>query len=342
MKKSILVLLLGLSFLISCNSDQKVLDTLNEYNLSQEEKGYHFGDKIQLPSEVLERAEHISISFGEKKLDKLEISPEYFSLGDNNVTFEITTKSGKVLTQDANINVYAKTPEKSISYKIVAEYPHNPNGFTQGFQLDGNTIYESDGQTGESRVLKYNLGTTEPIATTHLEDEYFGEGATLVGDTLYQLTWQHKKGFIYDKATLKPLGEYAYPNSIGEGWGLTYDGKDMIFSDGTKNIYFINPKDPSTIVRQIGVANTNSTYDDLNELEYYNGFIYANVWQTPYIIKINPKTGESVGKIDLSEIVKKHTKGSDDVLNGIAIKGNNLLVTGKTWDKIYEIEITEK
>ena len=206
MKKSILVLLLGLSFLISCNSDQKVLDTLNEYNLSQEEKGYHFGDKIQLPSEVLERAEHISISFGEKKLDKLEISPEYFSLGDNNVTFEITTKSGKVLTQDANINVYAKTPEKSISYKIVAEYPHNPNGFTQGFQLDGNTIYESDGQTGESRVLKYNLGTTEPIATTHLEDEYFGEGATLVGDKLYQLTWQHKKGFIYDKVTLKPLG----------------------------------------------------------------------------------------------------------------------------------------
>ena len=151
-----------------------------------------------------------------------------------------------------------------------------------------------------------------------------------------------KKGFIYDKATLKPLGEYAYPNSIGEGWGLTYDGKDMIFSDGTKNIYFINPKDPSTIVRQIGVANTNSTYDDLNELEYYNGFIYANVWQTPYILKIDPKTGESVGKIDLSEIVKKHTKGSDDVLNGIAIKGNNLLVTGKTWDKIYEIEITEK
>lgn len=207
------------------------------------------------------------------------------------------------------------------------------------FQLDGNTVYESDGQQGESRILKYSLGSTTATVSTPQSAEIFSEGSTIVGDKVYQLTWQNKKGFVYDKNSLKLLNEFAYPNILGEGWGLTYDGKDLIVSDGTKNIYFLSPSDPSKVVRYISVAGNSEVYDQLNELEYHNGYIYANVWQTPYILKIDPKSGEVVGKFDFSELVKKNTKGNDDVLNGIAFKGNNMLVTGKYWPVIYEVSV---
>jgi glutamine cyclotransferase len=325
--------------LSSCNKDEKILSTLSEYNMDMQTKGYHFGDKISLPKEVTENAESIAISFGDKEVENLTIDPQFFTLGDNAVSFVIKTKNGETLSQDATINVFAKNPEANINYTLVKEYPHNPANFVQGFQLDGNTIYESDGQNGTSQILKYELGSTTPIAHTPQSQEIFSEGAALVGDKVYQLTWQNKKGFIYNKSDLKLESEFAYPNRIGEGWGLTFDGKDLLLSDGTKNIYFLNPKDPSKVIKTISVAGSNQVYDQLNELEYHNGYLYSNVWQKPIILKINPKTGEVVGKIDLTEIAKKNQKGNDDVLNGIAFKGNNMLVTGKNWSTIYEIEL---
>ena len=126
---------------------------------------------------------------------------------------------------------------------------------------------------------------------------------------------------------------------IGGGWGLTFDGKNLIASDGTKNLYFLNVSDPSKLVKYISVAGNTEAFDQLNELEYKDGFIYANVWQKPIILKINPANGEVVGKLDFSEVAKKHTTDSDNVLNGIAFKGENMLVTGKNWDKIYEIKL---
>lgn len=304
-----------------------------------ESKGYHFGDKIEIPKEVKESAENISISFGEQEIQKLVITPEFFTLGDNAVTFNIKKKDGEILQQDATINVFAKTPEKNFIYKIVKEYPHDTNSFVQGFQLEGNTIYESDGQHGISRIWKYTLGTTTPIASTPQPNDVFSEGSTIVGDKVYQLTWQNKKGFIYEKNSLKLLGEFPYPNFMGEGWGLTFDGKNLIASDGTKNIYFLDVNNPSKMLRYISVAGNTEAYDQLNELEYHNGFIYANVWQKPIILKINPANGEVVGKFDFSAIAKQHTSDNDDVLNGIAFKGNNMLITGKNWSKIYEVEI---
>lgn len=327
--------------LVSCNKDKEILNSLNDYNTSMESKGYHFGDKLSLPKEVTDNAESISISFGDKETNQLTIDPKYFSLGDNAVTFNIKKKDGSNLVQDATINVFAKTPEANLTYKIIKEYPHDVKNFVQGFQLEGNTIYESDGQNGESRILKYNLGSTTPIASTPQDKEVFSEGATIVGNKIYQLTWQNKKGFIYDKNSLKLLGEFPYSNLIGEGWGLTYDGKDLLLSDGTKNIYFLNPAKPEDVVRTISVAGNSEVYDQLNELEYHDGYLYANVWQKPIILKIDPKNGEVVGKFDFSALAKENTKGSDDVLNGIAFKGNNMLITGKNWPKIYEVEITK-
>ena len=339
MKIRTLIAVFAFSFFVSCNKDKEILNTLNDYNISMESKGYHFGDALQLPKEVTENAESISISFGDKETSNLVIDPEYFTLGDNAVTFNIKKKNGEIITQDATVNVFAKTPEAKLTYEIVKEYPHDPKSFVQGFLLEGNTVYESDGQNGSSRILKYTLGSTTPIVETPQSDEIFSEGAAIVGDKIYQLTWQNKKGFIYNKSDLSLISEFAYPNVIGEGWGLTYDNKNLILSDGTKNIYFLDVKDPSKIVRYISVAGNTEAYDKLNELEYHKGFIYANVWQQPVILKINPANGEVVGKFDFTEIAKKHTTNSDDVLNGIAFKGDNMLITGKNWDKIYEVSI---
>ena len=340
MKIRLLCTVFALVFLSSCNKDKEILNTLNDYNLSLESKGYHFGDVLELPKEVTENAESISISFGDKETSKLVVDPAFFTLGDNPVTFNITKKGGEVLNQDATINVFAKNPEANLTYEIIKEYPHDSKSFTQGFLLEGNTIYESDGQMGESRIWKYTLGNTTPIAETKQGNDVFSEGCAIVGDKIYQLTWRNKIGFVYDKNSLKLVSEFPYPNVMGEGWGLTYDGKNLIASDGTKNIYFLNSSDPSKMVRYISVAGHTEAFDQLNELEYHKGFIYANVWQKPIILKINPANGEVVGKFDFTEIAKINTKDeTNDVLNGIAFKGDNMLVTGKLWSKIYEISV---
>lgn len=339
MKKNLLVILFSGLLMLSCNKDKEILNALNNYNLSMESEGYHFGDKLEIPKEVSAEAKSINISFGDKETSSLVIDPKFYTLGDNAVTFNITLKNGEILNQDATINVFAKSPEKTYTYTVVKEYPHDPKNFLQGFQLEGNTVYESDGQEGQSRILKYTLGTTTPIASTKQPDDVFSEGSAIVGDKVYQLTWKNKKGFIYDKNSLQLLSEFPYPNMMGEGWGLTYDGKYLLASDGTKNIYFLKPSDPSQIVKYISVAGNEAVYDSINELEYHNGFIYANVWQKPYILKIDPATGEAVGKIDFSAIVQTNSTGGNDVLNGIAFKGDNMLVTGKNWSKIYEVII---
>lgn len=339
MKENLLAGFTAVILLISCHKDEKILDVLSDYNNSMELKGYHFGDKLNLPEEVKDNAETISITLGEKETSDLTVNPKFFTLGDNKAVFNIRTKNGESLTQEATINVFTKKPEETISFQIVAEYPHDPGNFVQGFQLEGNTIYESDGGKGESKLLKYILGTTTPLAVVQQPEQDFSEGCTIVGNKIIQLTWQSKKGFIYDKNSLKLLSEFKYPNLLGEGWGLTYDGKNLIASDGSKQLFFLNPENPSQLIKTVAVAGNTHIYAQLNELEYHNGFIYANVWGKPIILKINPESGEVVGKLDLRGIAKKNTKGENDVLNGIAFKGENMLVTGKNWTKIYEIAI---
>lgn len=340
MKNKIIAGFAAFLMVVSCKDDEKVMNNLTDYNNSMEAKGYHFGDKLNLPQDVLDMAETITISFGDKETKDLVIDSKYFTLGDNAVTFNIKTKGGEMLNQDATINVYSKTPEQALNYEIVAEYPHNPANFVQGFQIDGNTIYESDGQYGTSRLITYKIGDTIPTKEVKQPADVFSEGSTIAGDKIYQLTWENKKGFVYDKNTLKLLSEFPYPDMMVKGWGLTYDGKNLIASDGTKNLYFLNPNDPSKIVRYISVAGNSSVYDQLNELEYYKGFVYANVWHQPIILKIDPKTGEVVGKFDFTNIAKPFTDAdSENVLNGIAFKGDNMVVTGKKWSKIYEVAV---
>lgn len=340
MKHKILTGLLVLGLLSSCNKDKEILNSLAEYNTTMESKGYHFGDALTLPKEVTDNAQSISISFGDKETSNLVVDPKFFTLGDNAVTFNIKDKNGKVLTQDATINVFAKNPEAVINYELVKDYPHSTDNFTEGFFLEGNTVYESVGLDGKSKLMRYTLGGTTPTSEVAQPADVFSEGIVALGNKIYQLTYKSKKGFIYDKSSLKLLNEFPYPNVMGEGWGMTTDGKSLIVSDGTKNIYFLDPNDPSKMQRYISVAGNSQIYDQINELEYHNGYIYSNVWQKPIILKINPQNGEVVGKMDLSKIVAENkTADVDAVLNGIAFKGDNMLVTGKHWPKIYELAI---
>jgi len=340
LKKNLISGILLLFLLISCRDDQKMLDVLADYNHSMEEKGYHFGERIKLPEEVTDMADAVTISFGDKETSDMAVDPKFFQYGENKVTFSIKTKGGKALNQDATINVFSKYKEQDISYEIIAEYPHDPNNFLEGFLLEGNTVYESDGLKNSSQLITYNLGSITPIITQKQPAHIFSEGCAIAGNKIYQLTYQNKLGFVYDKATLKKLSEFPLPNEIGEGWGLTFDGKNLIATDGSNTLFFLDVNNPSQVIRKIAVGGFKNIYTQLNELEYHNGFIYSNIWHEPYILKINPKTGEVVGKFNFTKITAENTKDSKEhVLNGIAFKGNNMLITGKNWPKIYEIAI---
>ncbi|WP_394337819.1 glutaminyl-peptide cyclotransferase [Chryseobacterium pennae] len=326
--------------LTSCNKNKKMMDSLADYNIAMETTGYHFGDKLQLPKEVTENAKSITISFMQGESSSLAIDPKFFSLGDNKVVFVIKAKNGETFNQDATINVFTKGKEKNGVYQIVADYPHNPDNFIEGFLLEGNTVYESDGLEKESQLIKYTLGSTVPSVVRKQPDDVFSEGCTIVGDKVYQLTYRNKIGFVYNKNTLEKLSEFPLPNVIGEGWGLTYDGKNLVATDGSKYLYFLDVNMPSKVVKTVGVAGNAEIYEHLNELEYHKGFIYANIWHKPVIIKIDPMTGEVVEKYDFTKLTDENNQGdSEHVLNGIAFKGDNMLLTGKNWTKIYEVAI---
>jgi len=230
--------------------------------------------------------------------------------------------------------------QKNIPYVILTKYPHSTKYFTEGLYLEKNTIYESIGLKGKSKLLKYNLGQTKNLKEISQPNDVFSEGIALFKNKIFQLTYQNKKIFVYDKNNFNLLNVFQLPNQMIEGWGLTTNGKYLIASDGTKNIFFLDPNNPSRVVKYISIAGKTKTYDQINELEYHDGFIYANIWRTPYVIKINSNTGEVVGKIDLTSIISTLPldKNGESVLNGIAIKGDNLLLTGKNWPYIYEIK----
>ncbi|WP_317163774.1 glutaminyl-peptide cyclotransferase [Elizabethkingia argenteiflava] len=222
------------------------------------------------------------------------------------------------------------------------EYPYDPNHFLEGLYLEGDTVYESVGLTNVSKLIKYNLGSTDPILTVNLSPEIFAEGCSVVGNNIYQLTYRNRKGFIYDKATFQKISEFTIPTELREGWGLTFEGKNLIATDGSNNLFFLDVENPSKIIRTISVAGYLNLYDQLNELEFDDGYLYSNVWFQPVVLKINPSSGEVVGKFDFTEITNvRTTKDRDHVLNGIAFKGDNMLVSDKNWSKIYEIAIEE-
>jgi glutamine cyclotransferase len=234
--------------------------------------------------------------------------------------------------------VAAETPR--YGYRIVRTYPHDPRAFTQGLiHLDGH-LYESTGLIGESTIRKVNLADGKVLKSVPIPPGHFGEGMVNWGNELISITWQTGKAFRWDRQTLRRRGDFSYP---GEGWGLTQNGRELIMSDGTPQLRFL---DPSTFRerRRVQVTYNGKPLPNLNELEWVNGEIFANIWQTEMIARIDPQTGNVIGLINLAGLrADAGRSGPDNVLNGIAYdaKGDRLLVTGKRWPKLYEIRLTK-
>lgn len=231
---------------------------------------------------------------------------------------------------------------KNYTFRIVAELPHSTSDYTQGFQYADGYFWEGTGGYGSSELKTYPLDdTSTPQRSISLARTYFGEGITLLGERVYQLTWRKGKAFVYERSTLRKVGEYDYE---GEGWGLTTDGKVLYMSDGS-DVLTVRDADTFKPLRTISVTTAGRKAENLNELEWVAGEIWANVYLTDTILRINPESGKVVGIIDLTGLQSPlDVTYSTDVLNGIAYDSTTgrLWLTGKNWNKIYQVEIVEK
>ena len=222
-------------------------------------------------------------------------------------------------------------------FEVIETFPHDRNAFSQGLDFDGVTLFESTGGYGKSSVRRVNLETGRVEKWLRLDKRLFGEGLTLFDDKLIQITWKRGLGYVYDAKTLRLIRKFSY---AGEGWGLTHDGTHFIMSDGSDRLKFRHP-DSFSVVRTIRVRDGNRAIRQLNELEFVDGRILANVWHSDRIAMIDPANGRVTGWIDLSGLLAKPL-GPESVLNGIAYKDGRLFVTGKNWPNLFEIKLTNK
>lgn len=222
-------------------------------------------------------------------------------------------------------------------YVVVGEFPHDPEAYTQGFDFQGRRLFEGTGLYGRSSLRRVDYESGDVLRRVDLAERFFGEGIVVLGRRVYQITWQSQRAFVYDKKTFRRIRRFTYE---GEGWGLTHDGTRLIMSNGTSTITF---RDPATfeVLDQIEVTDGGEAVPSLNELEWVEGEIFANVYPTNDVVRIDPATGEVTGHLDMTPLKERQQNG--EVANGIAYMEveDRLFVTGKLWDAVYEIELTD-
>jgi glutamine cyclotransferase len=229
---------------------------------------------------------------------------------------------------------------QTLNYSIVNIYPHDTASYTQGLIWENNMLYEGTGLENESKLRINELKTGKATKSINLPNDIFGEGITMLNGKIYQLTWNDHIVYVYDAKTFKKEKEFAWPL---EGWGITNNGKQLIISTGSSNLYFVNPE-TFKVERTLGISDNTGYIDNLNELEFVNGSIYANRYQTNYILKIDPTTGTIVARADLKGILEKNnflpTDDYDRVLNGIAYNAatQSFYITGKKWPALFELK----
>lgn len=247
---------------------------------------------------------------------------------------------GILVGRAVDLRAQRRAPTPVSGYRVVKSYPHDANAYTQGLIFRGGFLYESTGQHGQSTLRKVKLETGEVVQQRRIDSVHFGEGLTEWKGRLYQLTWQSNVAFVYDLATFAPVTTLKYP---GEGWGLTAGPDSLILSDGTADLRFL---DPATFkeLRRVTVRDGGTAIDQLNELEFVRGEVWANVWHTDRIARIDPRTGRVTGWIDLSGLMSMYRLDAESVLNGIAYDpaSQRLFVTGKMWPKLFEIQVVPK
>lgn len=332
------------SLLLSCKSEHnfvlntpKKIQSNQELTISISEKNNKPIDSVQfsIDSEKIKSGlNSANLKIGNYKLGKHTITAIIFY---ENKTEKVTKP----------IYFMADTTPDVYTYKIINTFPHDKEAYTQGLEFYNGYLYEGTGRKGTSSIRKVELETGKVLQQNDLNSAYFGEGITIFNNKLYQLTWQSGIGFIYNLETFEKEKDFKYTKSR-EGWGLTNDGAKLIKTDGTERIWFLNPE---TLVEESYIeAYTNKQkVEKLNELEYINGKIYANIWQKNSILIVDPKTGKVEGVANLNSLKAKILQeqkldDSDEVLNGIAFdkENNRIFVTGKHWSKLYEIELIKK
>ncbi len=318
---------------------------------------------IQLEEKTLQQNQQVGVSIKNRK--NLEISNiHYFvdekelPVSDGKITLDLPTLGNKVLVAqfdldgqqleiEEKIRLLAPNAPSVYTYDIVNTYPHDTKAYTQGLEFHDGVLYEGTGKRGESTIRKVNFETGEVLQQIELDNSIFGEGITVMNGKLYQLTWQSGMGFVYNLETFNKIKNFTYGESR-EGWGLCNDGEKIFKSDGTEKIWFL---DPETLEEQghIETATNKSIFNKANELEYVDGKIYANVYQFESMMIIDATSGAIEGVVNFGGLKSHVKKGPDwdetnSVLNGVAYhpERKTLFVTGKNWDKLFEVKIYPK
>lgn len=299
-----------------------------------------------------------TLNLSVKNPNNIKISSITYKIDDQNISENAILKDQKLGIQilsaiinfentsetiSTKITIVNNVNPKIYTYKIINEYPHEISSYTQGLEFYNGELYESTGQYGESKLLKIDYKTADVLQNTDLAAQYFGEGLTILDKKIYQLTWRENTGFVYNVETFEKLSSFKYGQSK-EGWGLCNDGTTIYKSDGTENIWTLN-SDNLTETSKLQVYTNKGKIGALNELEWINGKIYANIYQRNGVVIINPKNGAVDGVIDFSPLHKLVTQHRGlDVLNGIAYnpETKTIFITGKRWDKLFEVELIEK
>ena len=275
------------------------------------------------------------------RLVSKEVKLVDYKVGENNVAAKIFSNN-EIISINKKFDIYSNIEPEIMTYKVITEYKHDKNAYTQGLEFYNNQLYESTGLNGKSTLRKSDYKSGEILNIVKLDYEYFGEGLTIINDKIYQLTWKNNIGFIYD-LDFNKIGNFDYGKSK-EGWGLCNDGSFIYKSDGTNKIWILDPETLEEI-RFIEVLTNRSKIKNINELEYIDGKIYANTYQfnRDVVIVINPLNGVVEKVIDFSGIRDRVTQKPDlDVMNGIAYFDGKIFVTGKNWDKLFEVEVVSK
>lgn len=342
------IILLGV-ILSNCGGAKKEKNSLFSFDTTQFKEQYQSQESIDLCLLNPNSKEVDSVVFyvndskigTTKGLNKLPFSLKDQKLGYQNLK-AIIYFEGENSEATGRVELISNVTPKLLKYKIVNTYPHDIKAYTQGLEFYRDTLYEGTGQYGTSYLRKTDYKTGKVYKEVELAEQFFGEGITILGNKVYQLTWQNNEGYVYNADTFIKEKTFQYPKQM-EGWGLTTDGKSLYMTDSSETIHILNP-DTFTVVSSINVYSLANKVKAVNELEWINGKIYGNVYQRDAIAVINPKNGAVEGILNLADLKTKIKQSPDtDVLNGIAYnpKTKTIFVTGKNWDKMFEIKVSE-
>ena len=344
--KSLVFIVLTLIF-ISCGSNRKEKESFFSFDDSTIKPLYQAYEKIGLSVLNTKNKTIDSITYfvNNQKITTVKGNGKFTfdginkKLGYQNVKALIYFE-GDTISTKTRVEIASGIAPKLLKYTIVNTYTHDVDAFTEGLEFYRDTLMESTGQNGKSYFAKIDYKTGKSFKKVSMDKTYFGEGITVINNKIYQLTWESATGFIYDANTLKKLKTFTYDKKI-EGWGMTNDGKNIYQSDGTEKIWTMNP-DTQKMVDFINVYSNDNKIKSINELEWVDGNIYANIWQKDIVVKVDPKTGAVEAVLDLSGLRAKVTNKEAEVLNGIAYnkKTQTFFVTGKNWNKTFELKIT--